>query len=126
MDTNQKTGFIVDCRNLANVLVNLSVDKSDTERQVRDHLYRAVLGYFANLIAYEGVRALLMEDNKGAFVKKVLSSVLMEIGESCKENEERAVAEYADLAHRTIFIADELLREDDHNCFHQLTGAVKE
>jgi len=101
---------------LVGTLKNVCEDP-EADRQVRDHLYRAVLGFFANLIAFEGIRGFLKDHNQGEFMKTVLPSVFLEIGERCKEDEQKGVRNYADLMHRSIFIADEFLREEDFDCF---------
>lgn len=60
LDSNQISGFVIDCRNLVNVLKEYCAGYED--KSIQDHIFRAVLGYFANLVVYEGIRGFLKED----------------------------------------------------------------
>jgi len=63
LDSNQISGFIVDCRNLVNV-VRAFFDGGEDEKDqsIRDHVFRAVLGFFANLVSYSSIREFLKDD----------------------------------------------------------------
>ena len=125
LDTNQLKGFIIDCRNLVNVLKGYTDGCED--QAIRDHIFRAILGFFANLASLEGVRTFLKEDQNGVFLKQVLPSIITEIGDECQgDNEVKMVAAYDDLMHRALFIADEYMREEDYNCFHHLNQGPRD
>ena len=97
----QESGqFLTACRSLINALV-----VATEQDELKIEMQRAVLGFFANLAAHDVVRELFEKEAGGKCVSVVVPDAL---------NSEPAIV------HRVLFLADEILREDEVNIFDRL------